>query len=108
MRPAFVAAAVLAITLAAPGLSIAQPPNIRLSNDMTPPGYISAYTLATGVPYTDDTLRECSVSRGRQNEPSVAVNPRDTRVILGSSNDYCGVYQPPESATPEPIGPISS
>jgi hypothetical protein len=66
--------------------------DVKLTHDADDPGYVSAYTLATGNPYTDDTLDECSISRGRQNEPAVAVNPRDTRVILGSSNDYCGVY----------------
>ena len=69
----------------------------RLSNDCHPlagcgAGYISAYTLATGKPYTDPTLDECTIARGRQNEPSVAVDPRNTSVLLGSSNDYCGVY----------------
>src|SRR5437773_8349893 len=66
--------------------------NVRLTND-TKGGYVSIYTLATGVPYTDSVLSECAISRGRQNEPSVAVNPRDPRVIIGSSNDYCGLYQ---------------
>jgi hypothetical protein len=65
-------------------------------------GYVSAYTLATGTPYTDKVLDECSVARGRQNEPSVAVNPRDTRVLIGSSNDYCGVFANGLSAT----GPV--
>src|SRR4051812_7025175 len=70
--------------------------DVRLSNDNQPgTGYISTYTLATGQPYTDYVLQECSASRGRENEPSVAVNPRDTRVIIGSSNDYCGVYANP-------------
>ena len=66
--------------------------DVRLSHDANDPGYVSSYTLATGTPYTDATLAECSQSRGRQNEPAVAVDPRDTDVILGSSNDYCGVY----------------
>src|SRR5690242_19817214 len=69
--------------------------DVRLSNDCRPgacSGYVSAYTLATGNAYTDRTLDECSVAHGRQNEPAVAVDPRDTQVILGSSNDYCGVY----------------
>jgi hypothetical protein len=104
VRSAFVAVATLAITIAASSLSTAVPPNVRLSNDQS--GYVSAYTIATGLPYTDNTLRECSVSRGRQNEPSVAVNPRNPQVILGSSNDYCGVYQPPGAAEPQPVGPI--
>lgn len=81
--------------------------NVRLTNDSASTGgYVSAFTLATGVSYTDDVLRECSVSRGRQNEPAIAVDPRDTRVLIGSANDYCGVFQPPGSATPQATGPI--
>src|SRR6266404_4371427 len=71
------------------------PPNARLTNDdptLPLSGYTSDYTLATGNPYTDATLDECTISRGRQNEPAVAVDPRNTSVLLGSSNDYCGVY----------------
>src|SRR5438552_7883018 len=68
------------------------PPNTRLTNDNRANGYVSAYTLATGNPYTDATLDECSISRGRQNEPAIAVDPRNTSILLGSSNDYCGVY----------------
>ena len=53
---------------------------------------MSDYTLVTGTPYTDPVLTACSQSRGRQNEPAVAVDPRNTQVIVGSSNDYCGVF----------------
>jgi hypothetical protein len=66
--------------------------DVRLSNDFPGGGYVSAYTLATGIPYTDPVISECSIARGRQNEPSVAVDPRNTGVLIGSSNDYCGVY----------------
>src|SRR5439155_651617 len=54
------------------------------------------------------TLDECSRARGCQNEPAVAVNPRDTRVIIASSNDYCGVYNDGNDANgaPIPSGPI--
>lgn len=76
--------------------------DVRLSNDQS--GYVSNYTLATGVAYTDQTLDECSVSRGRQNEPSVAVDPRNTELLLGSSNDYCGVYN--RGALAGAVGPI--
>jgi hypothetical protein len=79
--------------------------NVRLSND-TAGGYVSAYTLATGIPYTDGTISECAISRGRQNEPSVAIDPRNTNVVLGSSNDYCGVYQPFGATIQAPTGPI--
>src|SRR5689334_20899836 len=83
--------------------------DVRLSNDApTTPGYVSDYTVATGVPYTDDTLGECSRSRGRENEPSVAVNPRNNQVVVGSSNDYCGVYNDgvDDFGAPIPSGPI--
>jgi len=76
--------------------------DVRLSNDNT--HYSSSYTLATGNPYSDATLDECSISRGRQNEPAVAVDPRNTMVLLGSSNDYCGVYN--RGVAAGAVGPI--
>jgi hypothetical protein len=79
--------------------------NVRLTNDVSG-GYISAYTLATGNPYTDPVLTECSISRGRQNEPAVAVDPRNTSVLIGSSNDYCGVYDASINGVPAAVGPI--
>jgi hypothetical protein len=82
--------------------------DVRVTHD-TPAaaGYVSAYTLATGNAYSDPTLDECSIARGRQNEPSVAVDPRNTNVLIGSSNDYCGVFAPPgDAATGSPLGPI--
>jgi hypothetical protein len=83
-------------------------PDVKLTHDANDPGYVSEYTLATGVPYTDATLTECSHSRGRQNEPAVAIDPRDPQVVLGSSNDYCGVYNATadDGVTPLPVGPI--
>ena len=83
--------------------------DVRLTNDCHPDagcgaGYVSSYTLATGVPYTDQTLDECTISKGRENEPAVQVDPRNTSVLLGSSNDYCGVYN--RGALAGAIGPI--
>jgi hypothetical protein len=81
--------------------------DVRLTHDAGDPGYVSSYTIATGQPYTDATLTECSVSRGRQNEPAAGVDPRNTQVVLGSSNDYCGVYNAAaEDGTPVASGPI--
>src|SRR5207247_11368362 len=66
----------------------------RLTNDAPGTGgYVSDFTMVTGQPYTDSVLTTCSQSRGRQNEPAVAVDPRNPRVVVGSSNDYCGVFQ---------------
>ena len=82
--------------------------DVRLTNDFPGGGYTSAYTLATGAPYTDATLTECSRSRGRQNEPAIAVDPRNVSVLIGSSNDYCGVYNDADDAAgaPIPSGPV--
>ena len=91
------------------GVAAASTPgaDVRLTHDANDPGYVSAYTLATGVPYTDATLDECTISHGRQNEPAVAVDPRNTSVLLGSSNDYCGVYNANDAdGHPIPVGPI--
>ncbi len=104
-------AAVVAVLLLGPALASASAPgvDVRLTNDSpTLGGYTSNYTLNTGTPYTDATLTECSRARGRQNEPSVAVDPRNTNVIVGSSNDYCGVYNDSVdgNGAPIPSGPI--
>ena len=63
------------------------------------------YTSSGTPGYTDSILQACSVSRGRKNEPTVAIDPRNPNVVLGSSNDYCGVYQDVDGV-PQPIGPI--
>ena len=106
MRPAFIAIAVLAITLVAPSFSIGAVTNVRLTHDDTTGNYISLYTQNTGTPYDDAVLKECRIARGRQNEPSNAMDPRNPSVILGSSNDYCGVYQPFGATVQQPVGPI--
>lgn len=82
--------------------------DVRLTNDFPGGGYISTYTIATGIAYTDATLTECSRSRGRQNEPAIAVNPRNANVLIGSSNDYCAVYNDGVDANgaPIPSGPV--
>jgi hypothetical protein len=116
--------ALLAITAAGAllvvvGIAAAAGSNARLTNDCHATqtdkaagpncgaGYVSDYTLVTGTPYTDRTLDECTWSKGRQNEPAVAVDPRDSSVLLGSSNDYCGVYNATDAqGFPSPAGPI--
>src|SRR5207302_5749146 len=83
--------ALAALVVALPAAQ-ATPTNVRLPNDNgSNAGYVSDYTMVTGTPYTDAVLSACSQSRGRQNEPAVAVDPRNPDVIVGSSNDYCPV-----------------
>src|SRR5436309_11857654 len=82
--------ALAALVVALPAAQAA-PANVRLTNDNgSNGGSVSDYTMVTGTPYTDAFLTACSQSRGRQNEPAVAVDPRKRQVIVGSSNDYCG------------------
>src|SRR5690242_7908568 len=101
--------AAVGVVLAASAVAIAAIPgaDVRLSNDNAAGGgYVSDYTMVTGVPYTDATLTECTRARGRQNEPAVAIDPRQTQVIVGSSNDYCGVHNVTIDGVPQPVGPI--
>jgi hypothetical protein len=38
---------------------------------------------------SDATMEACSIGRRQQNEPTVAVDPFDTDVVVAGSNDYC-------------------
>jgi hypothetical protein len=107
-RPVLLSGAILT-ALVVVSIAFASTPggDVRLTNDYPGGGYVSVYTLATGNPYTDAVLQECSIARGRQNEPSVAVDPRNTNVLIGSSNDYCGTYAGSTEGNFVPIGPIS-
>jgi hypothetical protein len=81
----------------------------RLTNDSpTSAGYTSNYTMVTGLGSMDAVMTECSRSCGRENEPAVATDPRNTSVIVGSANDYCAVYDDGNDADGAPIssGPV--
>ncbi|HSJ88515.1 MAG TPA: hypothetical protein VK909_14990, partial [Anaerolineales bacterium] len=106
-RPVLLSGAILT-ALVVVSIAFASTPggDVRLTNDYPGGGYVSVYTLATGNPYTDAVLQECSIARGRQNEPSAAVDPRNTNVLIGSSNDYCGTYAGSTEGNFVPIGPI--
>jgi hypothetical protein len=101
--------AVLAVGLVLVASAAAGSPGAdrRLSNDGSG-GYVNEYTLATGIPVANDpVIDECSIARGRQNEPADEIDPRNPQVIVGSSNDYCGVYAGSGTTThPVPSGPI--
>ncbi len=110
-RFALVGLVALSLTLTFAGGVTGSSPggDVRLTNDSAATGgYVSDYTMMTGTPYTDATLAECSRAHGRQNEPAVAVDPRNTSVLVGSSNDYCGTYNDGSDAdgAPLPVGPI--
>ena len=75
------------ITLLAIGLTLAgvtaSAADTLVDNDRL----AGSYTRYDGG--TDATLQGCSTGRRSQNEPSVAVDPRSSDVVVAGSNDYC-------------------
>jgi hypothetical protein len=63
--------------------SSAQGADVRVTRDSTAGGYLR-YDGRSDV-----TTAACSSGRRSQNEPSVAVDPSDPRIVVAGSNDYC-------------------
>ena len=65
--------------------------NVRVTVDNGARGpYVSADQLAGGT-YSDGVLQRCGLDRRMQNEPTVAIDPRNPSVWTSGSNDYCTV-----------------
>ncbi len=75
-----VAATSLALAMAPPALAA---PDERVTVDNA----VGSYVRYDGG--SDETLERCSEGQRQQNEPTVAVNPHDSDVVVAGSNDYC-------------------
>jgi hypothetical protein len=81
IRPlSVVAVVVLALATAVPASANG---DVRLTGDNT----AGSYTRYDGG--TDPSIAGCSTGRRPQNEPSVAIDPSATNIIVAGSNDYC-------------------
>jgi len=63
--------------------------NVRVTVDQGS-SYVSADRLAGGS-YTDGVLSRCGADRRMQNEPTLAIDPRDHSIWTAGANDYCTV-----------------
>ena len=63
--------------------------NVRVTND-NGTTYLSADQLSGGS-YSDAVLQRCGHDRRMQNEPTIALDPRNPIVRTAGSNDYCTV-----------------
>ena len=86
---ALVAALVLLTAVGGAGAAASAGANVRVTVD-TGSTYVSADQLAGGT-YTDAVLQRCGVDRRMQNEPTLAIDPRNKSVWTSGSNDYCTV-----------------
>jgi hypothetical protein len=81
----------LVVVLASPGVALATPANVRVTNDFGGSSYVSADQLGGTGTYSDGTLTRCGVDQRMQNEPTLALDPRNPMVRTSGSNDYCTV-----------------
>ena len=74
---------VLSLVFALGPAGVAFGADVRVTRDGTP----GSYVRYDGT--SDATTAACSTGRRSQNEPTVAVDPHNTQVIVAGANDYC-------------------
>jgi hypothetical protein len=88
MRRRFFALAVLVVFGLGAAVRVAPSPALSVDDTLvTRDATAGSYLRYDGQ--TDATTSACSTGRRSQNEPTVAVDPRDTDVVVAGSNDYC-------------------
>jgi hypothetical protein len=78
------------ISVVALGLGVAMAPPAQAATDVrvTVDDTAGSYQLANDGG-TDETMTRCSEGRRQQNEPTIAVDPSSTNVVVAGANDYC-------------------
>jgi hypothetical protein len=76
----------LSLSLAGTAFAASAGANVRVTVNST---YWSADQLGGTGSYTDGVLSRCGTDKRMQNEPTLAIDPRDTGVWTSGSNDYC-------------------
>ena len=82
--------AALAVAALVVSVSLAGAASVGSNVLVTGGPYMSADQLAGGT-YTDAVLARCGTDRRQQNEPTLAIDPRNPMVWTSGSNDYCTV-----------------
>jgi hypothetical protein len=90
MRRLFLVIAPLAAAVSLLSVSLAGATSVGSNVLVTGGPYVSADELAGGS-YTDAVLARCSTDNRQQNEPTLAIDPRNPMVWTSGSNDYCTV-----------------
>lgn len=86
-----VAGALLALLLTASLAGASATPTAGGNVAVTDQTYVSADMMGGTGTYSDGVLTRCSVDHRMQNEPTLAIDPRNPMVWTSGSNDYCTV-----------------
>jgi hypothetical protein len=73
----------VALAVGFSGAAFGSSADVRVTRD----GTAASYLRYDGS--SDATTTACSTGKRSQNEPTVAVDPHNTRVVVAGSNDYC-------------------
>jgi hypothetical protein len=83
----FLFAPVLVLAVAVSGAAFAGSGNVRVTKDDT----AGSYLTYNGT--SDATMAACSTGKRSQNEPTIAVDPHNTQVVVSGANDYCAAIE---------------
>jgi hypothetical protein len=84
-----VAGTLVALLLTASLAGASSAPTASSNVPVTDQTYVSADVMGGTGNYSDGVLTRCSTDNRQQNEPTLAIDPRNPSVWTSGSNDYC-------------------